>query len=72
MKAEIEACVEMLKARAVHATKPTQIRIPPDLLRETDARAREEGRSRTNLILWALRKYLQQAAQAAQAAETKR
>lgn len=53
-------------------TKPTQIRIPPDLLRETDARAREEGRSRTNLILWALRKYLQQAAQAAQAAETKR
>lgn len=47
-------------------TKPTQIRIPPDLLRETDAQAAKEGRSRTNLILWALRKYLQQAAQAAQ------
>ncbi|OGK87971.1 MAG: hypothetical protein A2X52_13625 [Candidatus Rokubacteria bacterium GWC2_70_16] len=42
----------------MRTTRPITVSLPPDLLRETQRMAKEEARSRSELIREALREYL--------------
>ena len=42
----------------MRTTKPIRVSLPPDLLRETQRAAREEARTRSELIRDALQQYL--------------